>query len=346
MYIRVMYMHTKLSLPNSCLEFIPSLDREHYREADLHGNRLCTLDGLPQTLLSLDMSENKIDQEGFFFPFPSLETLNLCQNEINIFDEEEFVLCFPSLKHLNLAQNKLRHTAFLRSSEVKDLNVRSNRIAVLSGLPSPVKRVIADTNSITMIQSKLPPSLEYLEASYNLLRFAGLPLNWPSTLRELHLNHNSIESFPRKLPDTLEILSLNHNQIITIPSSLPSSLKILCCNGNRIRQCPPFRPNRFHILLLDNNCLFHLLDESVAKHFSAENNWNTIHHHQAQMKIKQCWKRYVFTLRLRHYRRTQKTKEELFIISMMPERWEQIDTIDPIWFRKGPNRSRIDHHLD
>jgi Leucine-rich repeat (LRR) protein len=222
--------------------------------------------------------------------------------------------------------------------------VSSNRIAIVSGLPQTLKTLIADTNSITMVQSKLPPLVELLELSYNCLRFSGLPLNWPSTLRELHLNHNAIEQFPRKLPHSLQVLSLNANQLVRIPADLPASLKVLCCNDNRIRECPSFPRNRFEIFLLNNNCLPSLPNASCAKHFSAETNWNTSFHHTYQKMIAKCWKRYVFTLRLRHYKRTHTTREELFMVSMMPERWQQIDALDPVWFRKGPSHSRIDPH--
>jgi hypothetical protein len=80
--------------------------------------------------------------------------------------------------------------------------------------------------------------------------------------------------------------------------------------------------------------------------FSAENNWNTSEHSIAQTILKRCWKRYVITLRLRHVLRTQKYKEELFMVSMMPERWEQVDTIDPVWFRKGRDHIRTGHPKD
>ena len=325
-----------LRLPNASLYYLPDISTLPLKELDLHGNRFVGLDGLPTTLESLNISDNRLEQDGLFLPFPSLKILQAQQNNLNIFDNDDFVICFPSLTYLNLSHNKLRHSGFLRESTVEHLDIAHNRLHLLSGLPHTLKTLIADTNDISMIQSKLPPTLESLDLTYNRLRFAGLPMNWPLTLRELHLDHNCIEKFPRKLPDSLEILSLSHNRITELPSTLPKSLQVLTLSHNRIRFLPNYKHHkRFTVFLLDDNCLTETPDDTIAKVFSADGNWNLEHHQEAQKKIKHCWKRFLLGLRLRQYSRTQKTKEELFMVSMMPERWEQIDTIDPIWFGRN-----------
>jgi hypothetical protein len=331
-------MTDTLSFPNACLEYLPDISALPLKELDIHGNRFVGLDGLPDTLERLNISDNRLEQDGIFLPFPSLKILHAEKNNLSIFDNEDFIICFPSLTHLNLSSNKLKVTGFLRDSTVEHLNVSQNRIHLLSGLPLTLKTLIADTNSITMIQSKLPPSLESIDLTYNSLRYAGLPVNWPSALRELHLDHNLIEKFPRKLPDSLEILSLNHNRITELPNILPASLQFFIASHNRIRFLPNYKNHkRFTVFLVDNNCLLQTPDDTRAKVFSADNNWDQQEHKQAQIIIKNCWKRYLLGLRLRQYCRTQKTKEELFMVSMMPERWEQIDVLDPIW--SGRTRS-------
>jgi len=325
-------MTESLCLPNASLYYLPDISTLPIKELDIHGNRFVGLDGLADTLESVNVADNRLEQDGLFLPFPQLKILHAEKNNLNIFDNDDFVTCFPSLTYLNLSHNKLRHTGFLRESTVEHLDVAHNRLHLLSGLPQTLKTLIADTNDITMIQSKLPPILESIDVTYNHLRFAGLPLNWPSTLRELHLDHNCIEKFPRKLPDSLEILSLTHNQISELPSTLPPSLQYITLSHNRIRFLPSYKQHkRFTIFLLDDNCLTETPEDTIAKVFSADGNWNQEHHKEAQIKIKQCWKRYLLGLRLRQFSRTQKTKEELFIVSMMPERWQQIDAIDPIW---------------
>lgn len=338
-------MIESLRLPNACFEILPDLTRVPLRGLDVHGNRLLSLDGMPQSLETLNISDNYIVQDGFFLPFPNLRILQAKENNLSFFEDDDFVMCFPSLDFLNLSSNRLKHIGFLRYSAVQHLEVSHNRIKLLSGLPQTLQTLVADSNEVFMIQSRLPPRLERMDVAYNNLRFAGLSLNWPATLRELHLDHNRIEKFPRNLPDSLEILTFNNNLLTELPATLPESLHTFTVCDNRIRFLPKYkRSKRLTIFLIDNNCLFETAGEGLARVFSCQGNWDTEAHKEAQTKIRRCWKRYVFTLRLRHYRRTERTKEELFMVSMMPERWAQIDAIHPVWFRKDPSRNHTDHH--
>lgn len=291
------------------------------------------LEGLPLSLEVLNVSNNWLLEDGFLYPFPSLKTLNASRNKLCIRDPEEFTMCYPSLETLNLSTNCLRNLDFLEESSVQHLIISKNRIPTLCGVPSEVVTLTADECGIAVIQSKLPPRIEKLFLSYNSLRYAGLPLNWPSVLKELHLDNNEIERFPRKLPDSLEILTLNDNKLTSLPPALPSSLHTLLVCNNRIQSLPAFR-RKFKILLLDNNCLTTAPSETVARILSYEKNWDESEHHESQRCIRRCWKRMLLKIRLRHLLRTHKLREELFMLSMMPERWMQVDTIDPVWYRK------------
>ena len=336
-------MNTVLRFPNACLRSLPDLHRVPLVEAHLEGNRLMSLEGLPLTLEVLNVSDNWLLEDGFFYPFPSVKTLDASRNRLNLRDPEEFTLCFPSLETLNLSANCLRTIDFLDQSPVKHVILNKNRIPTLCGLPPDIVSLAAEECTLTMIQSRLPPHLETMFLGYNALRFAGLPLNWPPVLRELHLDHNQIEKFPRKLPDSLEILTLNENKIVNIPAKLPSSLHTLLLCGNRIQSIPNFS-HKLKMLLLDDNCLTEIPEETTARFLTSAKNWTERDHHDAQRIIRNCWKRMVLTIRLRHLLRTHKLREELFIISMQPERWMQIDTVDPVWFRKHPCHSRTHPH--
>lgn len=335
-------MLTGLRLSNASLNEVPNLSNLHLRTVDLEGNRLHNLDNLPMTLVELNVSYNRLIQDGFLLPFPSLQILNASHNHINIYDEDEFVICFPSLKTLNLSSNCLKSTSFLRDTVVEHANLSQNRMTIVTNLPPTLKVLIADTNHISMIQSKLPASLETIHLAYNCLRYAGVPLTWPSALRELYLNHNEIDKFPRRLPDGLEVLNLSYNKLKELPDRLPHSLRVAVFSSNRIQKLPPYK-KRIPVFLIDNNCLTCTPSGDIATVFSADDNWDTPDHHESQTIIRNCWKRYVLTLRLRHFKRTLLVREELFTVSMMPERWQQIDVLDSVWF-SGSVHSRIDHH--
>lgn len=334
-----------LRLANACLAEIPDLTMFRIEELDIQGNRLFAIEGLPPMLKTLNCSHNSILGDGLSQPLLSLEDLDIQHNRINIFDNEEFVQNFPSLKRLNISHNSLKHTSFLLETQIEEVYLSQNRLLLISGLPQTLKKLIADTNKISMVQSKLPPLLEQIDLPYNELRFAGLPMAWPSNLRELHLDHNAIEKFPRKLPDSLEILTLSENRITHLPEVLPESLQILIVSSNRIRFLPSYKNHkRFKVLLINNNCLTHATAEANSVVFSDNKCWNLEKHHDAQKHIRKSWRRYVLGLRLRHIYRTKQLQTELFSISMMPDRWQQIDTYDPIWFRKHSRHNHTDLH--
>jgi len=336
-----------LSLTNACLTELPDITAIPFQSLNLKGNRFQSLENLPITLKDLDISCNSLHSEGLHQPLIHLERLQASHNYFCFITTDEFVLLFPSLKTLDMSFNHLQTVGFLRDSSVEELNITHNRLHLLSALPLTLKRLIADTNKINMIQSKLPPTLELLDVAYNSLRFAGLPLSWPMTLKELHLDRNRIEKFPRKLPDSLEVLTLSENNLTELPRTLPQNLHTLIASSNKIRFLPTYKSHKkFQIFILNNNCLTDVPREFNATVFTAHENWNQSDHTIAQTIIKRCWKRYVITLRLRHLYRTQKYKEELFMVSMMPERWEQVDVLDPVWFRKPPSHSRTDRHSD
>lgn len=338
-------MAQTLRIPNACLREMPNLSHLRLEVLELQGNKLQSLENLPTTLKVLDISQNSLINDGIFFPFPHLETLNLSHNRMNIYEIDDFLACFPSLKTLDASDNFLKWVGFLRDSQVEELDVSINRLQTISGLPLTLKKLVADTNDVTMIQSKLPPILEILDLSHNHLRYAGLPLNWSSCLRELHVDKNKIERFPRKLPDSLEVLTMNENQLTELPSQLPESLKIFLVRSNKLRFLPEYRYHkRFSLFDVSDNCLTQVPNDFRAVVFQSDKNWDETIHHNSQQKRKQCWKRYLLRLRLRHFKRVWHVKEELFNVSMMPERWEQIDVIDPVWFRKSPCRNRTDPH--
>ena len=164
-------MTTRLRLPNICIRAVPDLSTFPLEEIDLQGNRLTSLDNFPLTVKSLNVSHNSLIGDGILFPFPSLIHLNISHNRVNVFDDDEFLLCFPSLDTLNFSHNCLKHTGFLRDASLTELNVSHNRLPLITGLPKTLTKLVADTNEITMVQSRLPPSLEFIELLYNLLRF-------------------------------------------------------------------------------------------------------------------------------------------------------------------------------
>lgn len=329
-------MTSHLYLANSGLKKLPGMERLSFESIELNRNLLKSLEGLPRRIKKVDAGENYIRETGLYIPLPNLEELNLESNEIQLHrEQDDFRLCFPSLQKLNIAKNTVLTCHFLRGTQLKELDIHRNYLKVLEHLPLTLERLDASINEVRMVQSRLPSSIQYVSLNNNFLAYAGLPLKWGNSLHTLLLDKNRIERFPKNLPDSLHTLVLSRNKISELPKKLPASLKVLNVSSNRIRSVPDYREHGvFTMFLVSNNCLVTLPDASVAKVLETDENWDLQKHSEAQRKIRKCWKRHVFSLRLRHFRRTNTVREELFSISMMPERCLQILSTDSQWLRR------------
>lgn len=320
----------ELSLANTSLKEIPDIEHIPLQTLNISLNSLRSLNHLPPSIRKLEANNNQLTGSSALVFLPHIEKLSLQSNHIRFIEREEFQECFPRLKELNVNMNSLETIHFLQDSRIETLLIDHNRLKILDSIPSTLKNLSVKSNILCLVQSRLPLQLQELDLSLNILRYAGLPLFWGRSLIKLDLHYNSIEQFPRNLPDTLEILLLHNNRIAELPKDLPENLKILNMNNNRIRVLPSYKKTSIQIALFNNNCIVETEGHSWARYFLFEHNWNQTKYHQAQRNIESCWKRYRICLRLRHFARINKIKQELFQVSMRPERCLQLDTLS--WF--------------
>jgi len=90
-----------------------------------------------------------------------------------------------------------------------------------------------------------------------------------TSLEELRLSHNCIESLPADLGDrlyALRVLSVDHNQLTELPPSLAllSSLEILQCRQNQLRELPQLLPTSLRILHASSNQIASLPESLFA----------------------------------------------------------------------------------
>lgn len=318
----------ELSLASTSLKEIPDIEQIPIHTLDVNSNYLRNLHHLPRSLRILHASHNQLSSDTVLVYLPHLETLNVKSNHIRFLeDADEFHECFPSLKNLYIEMNSLKHIHFTEHTRLETLHVDHNHITVLFHIPRTIKYLSAYANMIGLVQSRLPDSLITLNLSMNNLRYAGLPFYWGKNLIKLDLHYNCIEEFPRNLPDTLEILLINNNRIAELPKYLPENLKILNMNNNRIRSIPSYKKKNIQIALFNHNHIVQTEGHTWSKYFLFEDNWCSQKYHMAQKVIVPCWKRYRLCIRLRHFARTNRIKQELFELSMIPERCYQLDTL-------------------
>jgi len=314
------------------------IHEKQYEVLILNGNylRYIPFDMIPSSVKHISLDSNDLTNLEIDVPMPNLQTLSLERNRLQ---HLEILISIPTLQSLNLRKNRLSDVNVCLSAlpSLKHANLSYNDVEVLRYLPSTLETLNANFCRIKLLPSRLPPTLQELTLVGNRLKMGGLPFVWPNNLRVLDLTNNELKEFPKRLPPSLEKLSLSRNQIESVPSVLPSNLKILNLFDNKIRKLPTHTNVRLQILFVGCNQLTHDFSEapfSWAQDIFRSPNWNQWRHHQAQQKMKQCWKRFLLKKRLRQFVRTQRITEELLMVALHPDRVFQTDVISPEWFRK------------
>ncbi|KAK6456723.1 uncharacterized protein RJT20DRAFT_126768 [Scheffersomyces xylosifermentans] len=174
--------------------------------------------------------------------FPSLKVLDLTANEITSL--QNFVIP-ASLERLNLGANNLtslKGPNYCEATHLYALDASINGIDSLDynlRLPPALKSLKITYNSIPEIhQAQISNSLEIIGLSKNALTSLE-DISLPESLKELHLNGNSIKTFPDGFflsTPNLTILDVSENQIDDLDDlgQLPQSLSELMLDNNEI----------------------------------------------------------------------------------------------------------------
>jgi hypothetical protein len=322
-------------LEHCALDILPNLTGLRTEGLSLEGNlfRFLQPHNLPPRLKFLSLTRNSLTSANVFHQmvYPSIETLILDSNYIHgIYD---LASSTPNLKTLSLVVNSIHRIDTLTEfRSLENLYIAHNHIEVLDSIPRTLKKLNAACCKIRMIQSRMPQGLEKINLSSNCLKFAGLPFNWGSCLKELDLSFNKLQKFPKKLPDTLEILYIQENRISELPDTLPESLKILIASDNKILTVPAYKHKRLELLVMTHNRLTDLTNgQEVATVFIAENNWNKPAHALVVNSVIKLWRRYCLKLRLRSIVRTQRLRNSLLEVAMCPSRVGFFEPIPRGW---------------
>ncbi|CAG7818064.1 unnamed protein product [Allacma fusca] len=225
------------------------------QDLGLAGNLLqevpLTLRGL--TLLrSLDLGENRISQvtNSSFEGLDQLYGLRMVDNRLTELPSN-FCTHLKKLRVLNLAQNRLSRiapSALQSCTELRALRLDSNSLENLPPLitptaPSSLLWLNVSTNKIHSAQYHLlPPTLEWLDLSHNLLEdFAPPRQTRPPHLRVLDISYNNLKFLNfENLPPKLETVRANYNQLenIVIRPSLLASLRRVELVSNKLTSLP------------------------------------------------------------------------------------------------------------
>ncbi|XP_072341045.1 podocan [Scyliorhinus torazame] len=156
----------------------------------------------------------------------SLRELHLEGNQVRKISDKVFTnssaLIYLSLHDNQLNNKGIREKAFQHMSKLEYLDLSKNSLtAIPKLLPRSLKKLILQTNGITLIGKDAFPNMLNLEEIYlshnqvSLVAFGAF--RGLAGLRCLDLSHNRLLYVPRQLPSTLQYLYLHNNQIVDIP---------------------------------------------------------------------------------------------------------------------------------
>lgn len=321
-------MSSPVILSHCRLTSQPDLSEMSFTEVDYHANdiRVVHQEYLPRACSSVDFGQNKLAEDGLPFEWPDqIETILLYDNVIVSADG----IHWPTrLKLLDFYNNPLFSIPTPLSNSIEELILSRSEIQSIDTLPESLKELHMSQTRLVRLPAIMPQGLRKAILAENALRFRGLPGNWGMSLQYLDLAHNRLKTFPIGLPDTLEVLILNHNQIKLIPENLPEQLKQLNVNHNCIRQIEYVRRKYpMQVVCLENNQLVEKPSQPSywAKVILDGKNWNETDHQIAATQIQKFWRISRIFPRIRAWYKMAKYKEELFIVSLHPDRIRMTD---------------------
>lgn len=316
-------MSKTVILSHCRLDTHPDLIDTRFEEINLHANKINVIheEYIPPTCKYIDFSENELRDDGIPIEWPNqLETILLHTNMIAMADG----IHWPTqLKILDLYNNPLYCVPSPLPDSIEELTLSSTNIKEITNpLPENLKSLYMTRTYLRSTSINLPSGLLNVYMAENFLSNKGLPRSWGASLEILDLANNQLKTVPNGLPNTLKVLILNHNQIETLPLlKIPSSVKQLSINGNKIRNIEyAERENPINLVSLVNNQLTETKTTEWATIILDKYNWNTNYHHTMARRIQKYWKASRIFSRLRTWLKNSKYKQELYAVSLHPDR--------------------------
>lgn len=199
-----------LTLNNKNLTTLPAHLPPSVRVLEVCHNQLTALPELPENMLKIDASHNKLSRLPHL-PL-SLRTLNVSVNKLTTLPELP-----PNLNFIYADNNCLSRLPPL-PPDADSINVSDNYLTELPALPEKLYALRVNNNQLTSLPV-LPKNLHVLNASNNNLTWLPDLMAGP---RDLFIEHNQITVLPAVCRD-METLNVSYNPMTTFPS-LPSGL--------------------------------------------------------------------------------------------------------------------------
>lgn len=237
---------THLTYTNSLIEKIPSGLPETLIELDISNNRITQLTGLPPNLRVLTCNHNYITSLN---GIPDSVTDIYCHyNPLTLVTAHTRLP--PNLRVLACCNCELTKFPQIPKSVTRLACIGNSDLRKLPELPTGLVDLICSSCSIEELPS-LPDSLTTLWCDKNQLHV--LPQRLPSSLKELKCELNKLTTLP-ELPPSLTILVCENNSLTTLPE-LPHGLELLSCKNNKLTWLPELPNSLTHLDCSFNNLI-------------------------------------------------------------------------------------------
>ncbi len=254
--------HFNLSY-NKIYENIDFLNYQKLKYLIVSSNQINTISNLPNGMIYLDLSSNRI--KSLNLP-NSIEYLNISNNQFETETDIDFVNC-SKLKYLIASSNRIKKISKLPNGIIC-LDLSNNHINNFDILPDSIEFLSIAKTNLTQINFLKYSNLKYLNISINkIFNIDGVFSNGleylncsqceitqldnlPCTLKKLICENNNIKSLDT-LPNSIEYLNCCYNNIRFL-NNLPSGLLYLSCSNNELINLNNL-PKKLNYLNCSNN---------------------------------------------------------------------------------------------
>jgi len=246
-------LHTKLQFPpnlthltytNSLMDKIPTGLPDTLLELDISGNRVRQLSGLPPNLTILTFNNNNVEDLSCV---PDSVTEIYGHN--NPLSKISSTPLPHGLKVLACCYGEITELPQLPDTVTRLACMENKNLSKLPGLSPGMVHLLCTGCNLLELPSKLPESLTELWCDNNQLR--ELPSQLPIGLLLLKCESNLLTSLPTVLPAGLINLVCGNNQLTWLPE-LPPTLELLTCESNRLTWLPELSTGLVHLNCRDN----------------------------------------------------------------------------------------------
>ncbi len=268
-----MSYYTYLNLSGLNISHLTGLSQfANLKELRVENNNLTSLSGVPNSLQTLNCSNNKITSFVGLSNCSSLKTLDCSNNKISSLSSLPYLSIesltasnnnftslilgydyYPKLSNLNVSNctkltelwsyGKLTSLDVSGCSSLTFIRCENNKISSLSALPSNLKVLIVGGNQLTSLPS-IPSSLEYLWVSNNKL--TSFSLSNHSNIQNISIDGNPITAATvcnnskldslavRNTPALVNLYCYGNSSLTRLNFEGNTGLKVIDCHNNAL----------------------------------------------------------------------------------------------------------------